>query len=99
MTFLCKYIECEHYKSKRKAFRSATTANRHMQIQHKPTDAEWEELAYADGADEHVVHEQPPKRGPASKKKPKRKKKAAHSEDPSDGTSAVSYTHLTLPTN
>ena len=93
LTFSCKYIECVHHKSKRRAFRSATTANRHMQIKHKPTDAEWEELAYADGAEEHVVQEQPPKRGPASKTKPKRKKKAANSEDPSDDTSGSADWH------
>ena len=50
-------------------------------------------IGLADGAEEHVVHEQSPKRGPASKKKPKRKKKAAHSEDPSDGTSGSADWH------
>jgi hypothetical protein len=40
----CKYTDCE--RTKRRAFRQAATANRHMQIVHKPTDAEYALLQY-----------------------------------------------------
>ena len=42
----CKYTACAHHTNKRKAFRTAITANRHMRIHHEPTDAEFADLEY-----------------------------------------------------
>jgi len=67
-TFACKFKDCEHHKNKRKAFRSATAANRHMRIEHKPTDAEWDDLAYIDGAGDIMVVPKPAKKKGKEKK-------------------------------
>jgi hypothetical protein len=75
-TYPCKYVDCPAHTNKRKAFRNAHNANRHMKLTHSPTDAEYTELAYPDG-DEEAVEPSPAEDDglDASKPKPKRKNK------------------------
>jgi hypothetical protein len=88
-TYACKFSNCAHHKNKRRAFRSATTANRHMQLEHKPTDAEWHELAYPDGDGDNVAARRPANRGPTKQKK-KPRKASVRPHDASDDDSAES---------
>ena len=44
ITYPCKYNDCE--RKNRRAFRLPQNANRHMRIEHKPTDTEFEALGY-----------------------------------------------------
>ena len=63
VTYPCKVLLCDHNTNKRKAFRKASTANRHMRIEHKMSDADFESAGYPD-AD---------KPAPAAKPGPRRK--------------------------
>jgi hypothetical protein len=67
----CKFVGCPAYANKRKAMQSATAANRHMQLVHEPTDAEYATLAYPDGASTPVLEpaRKPKKRGRPPKPK------------------------------
>jgi hypothetical protein len=84
-TFPCKFSGCD--RTNRKAFRKAHIANRHMQLEHKPTEEEYESLAYP--VEDLLVpldaavpppkkRGRPAKGGAAAKPKPKKasKKKA-----------------------
>jgi len=65
----CKYTACAHHINKRKAFRTAITANRHMRIAHEPADAEFADLEYkSTPAVEGVA-------GQAKRGRPKKQKK------------------------
>ena len=99
-TFPCKYVDCPAHTNKRKAFRNATNANRHMKLTHSPTDAEYTELAYPDD-DEAAVEPTPaqkktskkkakskPKSKPKNKPKSKPKKKQNYSSEEDEPTTA-----------
>ena len=75
-TFPCKYIACPAHLNPRKALRSAATANQHMQLEHSPTEAEFEEMRYLDGTE-------PPPDPPPRKSRP-RKSAAKHKKLPDD---------------
>jgi hypothetical protein len=85
----CKYVDCPAHTNKRKAFRNAHNANRHMKLTHSPTDAEYTELAYPD-ADEEAVDpstakdkgNRAPKKKPKSKPKTKTKPKSKPKKKP-----------------
>ena len=86
-TYPCKVAGC----STGKAFRKAHTANRHMVLEHKLTDADYEQVAYPDGDDGAAVAPMPSNsRGRHAKPKPaarKKKKKGTSSEEDSAGES------------
>ena len=74
-TFPCKFVTCDHYLNKRKAFRQAANANRHMRLEHNPTDEEFDGMAYPDGEqDVPVSHEAPEASKGNKRKKPAEKK-------------------------
>jgi hypothetical protein len=50
ITFPCKIVTCDKHTNKRKALRSAKTANDHMRTKHELTTAQYTELAYPDDA-------------------------------------------------
>jgi hypothetical protein len=91
-TFPCKFEGCD--RTNRKAFRKAHIANRHMQLDHTPTDEEYEQLAYPvedmlvaldDAVPAPKKRGRPPKGGAAAKPKPKKaSKKKAKKTDTTD---------------
>jgi hypothetical protein len=70
-TFPCKIPTCPNNLNKRRAHRSAKTANAHMRADHALTDTQYAELAYPDDALPTVAAEaQPPKKRGRPKKVP-----------------------------
>jgi hypothetical protein len=85
-TYPCKYPNCVHHTQARRAYRSATAANRHMQIEHKPTDAEWEQIQYNDDGAGQVQAVPKAKKAKKAKKSGKRAGNGGDQNDNNDIT-------------